>query len=148
LVSLSHRRCGPHLTAPHRAHISSVSRQDDVVWYLSIRSIEADGVPVLVIAGRVSGESAPDLARSLAAATDATSAGVVMDLSDVDYISSAGLHVIDAAANRLGATHLELVLCGLQDAVKAGFALAGSLSHVGVEPSRESAVARALRGKV
>ena len=119
-----------------------MSRQDDVVWYLSIRNIEADGVPVLVIAGRVSGESAPGLARSLAAATDATSTGVVLDLSDVDYISSAGLHVIDAAAARLGAAHRELVLCGLQDAIRVAFTLAGSLPRV-IEPTREGAIARA-----
>ena len=120
-----------------------MSRQDDVVWYLSIHSIDADGVPVLVIAGRVSGESSPALARALAVATDATSTGVVVDLSDVDYISSAGLHVIDAAAARLGAADRELVLCGLQDALQVAFALAGSLARVSVEPTREGAVARA-----
>ena len=115
-------------------------RKDDVVWYLGVERTEADGVSIISAEGRISERTAPDLERILEATVETSRLGVVLDLSGVDYISSAGLRVLERVAARLGSNGWALVLCRLQDPVSAALVLAGPTPHLVVEPTRESAI--------
>lgn len=117
-----------------------MARNDDVAWYLILDRVDADGVAVITAAGRVSQRTAPDLHRVLTAAIDSSRRGVVLDVSGVDYISSAGLRVLEQAAARLGSDHRSLVLCQLQDPVSAAISLAGPVPHLTIASTREAAV--------
>jgi len=117
-----------------------VARKDDVVWYLNVERTDADDVAVISAEGRISERTAPDLHRLVTAAIASARRGVVLDLSDVDYISSAGLRVLQEAAVRLGSDGRQLVLCHLQDPVRAAVELAGSVAHLTIERSRQSAI--------
>jgi anti-anti-sigma factor len=117
-----------------------VARKDDVVWYLTLERIDADGVAVIAAEGRISQRTAPDLQRLLTAAIASARDGVVLDLSGVDYISSAGLGLLEQLAARLGSDGRRLVLCHLQDPVSAALALAGSVPHLTIESTRDAAV--------
>lgn len=98
-------------------------------WYLTVtRRPEGDSV-VLEAAGRLGQSSAPDLTAALLAAAD-ESHQVVLDLAAVDYISSAGLQVIELAAGRLRARGTTLLVRGAEGAAKLSLDLAGPLANV------------------
>ena len=122
-----------------------MSTPDAVLWYLRVEPDRSSAVSVLTVAGRVSHRTAPDLAAALESATGSPGGGVVLDLSGVDYISSAGLRAVDAAASRMSASGRGLVVCGLRDAVSVAFDLAGLTGVVTIEESRERAIAKAGR---
>ena len=117
--------------------------QDDVVWYLRIEEERTDTVIVLTATGRISHLTSPALNTALAAAIDSPVAGVVLDLSGVDYISSAGLHAVGSASSRMTGEGRTFAVCGLKDAVRVAFGLAGLAATLTIEPSREAALARA-----
>ena len=117
--------------------------QDDVVWYLRVEDERTDTVIVLTATGRVSYLTSPALKTALASAMDSPVAGVVLDLSGVDYISSAGLHAVESASSRMTGEGRTFVICGLKDAVGVAFSLAGLAATLTLEPSREAALARA-----
>jgi stage II sporulation protein AA (anti-sigma F factor antagonist) len=112
-------------------------------WPLRIREVQSDSVVILEVAGRVGHASVDRLATALATITDRGVRGLVVDLAQVDYISSAGLEAIDRAATRLVALGGVLVLCALSESVRIAFDLGGILTRYPVESSRERAIARA-----
>ena len=120
-----------------------MSTPDAVLWYLRVEPDRSSGVIVLTVAGRVSHRTAPDLSTALDSATGSPGSGVVLDLSGVDYISSAGLRAVETAAARMSASGRGLVVCGLRDAVSVAFDLAGLSSAVAIEASREQAIEKA-----
>jgi len=112
-------------------------------WPLDIAVEQADGVRVLALAGRVGRTSAPQLAEAIGSIADRTSPRLVLDFALVDYISSAGLEVIQTAAGRCTAARGALVLAAVPEAVRITLELSGVLDRVPMEASREQAIARA-----
>lgn len=98
---------------------------------------------VVTLAGRVSSRTCPALGDALAAAMDSHADGVVLDLSAVDYISSAGLRMVEHASARLTGIGRRFVVCGARDSVSVAFTLAGLAATIIMEPSRERAELRA-----
>jgi anti-sigma B factor antagonist len=96
----------------------------------------------IAAAGRLDSTTSAALAAALDRAVAAREPRVVLDLADVDYISSAGLNALVAGASRLQDARGRLVLCGLTDAVRLTFELAGLLTLFVIEPSRDAALAR------
>ena len=121
-----------------------MSPPDAVLWYLLVEPDQSSGVSILTVAGRVSHRTAPDLETALESATSSPGGGgVVLDLSGVDYISSAGLRAVETAASRMRASGRGLAVCGLRDAVSVAFDLAGLTSTVTIEESRQRAIEKA-----
>jgi len=104
---------------------------------------EKDG-RALVIApeGRVDSVSSSELERLVVSRIDAGEKRLVLDLSGVEYISSAGLRVLLMAAKRLKEPPAGLVLCGMGPSVRTVLELAGFLPLFAVEARREQALAR------
>jgi len=104
---------------------------------------EKDG-RALVIApeGRVDSVSSGELERLVVSRIDAGEKRLVLDLSGVEYISSAGLRVLLMAAKRLKEPPGGLVLCGMGPSVRTVLELAGFLPLFAVEARREQALAR------
>ena len=111
-------------------------------WPLLLATERCAGVLVVVAAGRLSHQSAAVLGTALEAAISGEPGGLVLDLGQVDYMSSAGLEIIDKAAQRLKRAKGLLVLCGLQEPVQVALELAGLDASIAIEPSRERAAAR------
>jgi anti-sigma B factor antagonist len=99
-------------------------------------------VLVLTLTGRIGSASAPALADRLAAATEGGDRRLVIDFAGVDYLSSAGLVVLEAANRRVEALEGALVLCALTEPVRIVLDLAGATSRFAIEPSRDLGVAR------
>jgi anti-sigma B factor antagonist len=119
-----------------------VSHHDAVVWYLRVEHQNTSTVSVLTVTGRISSLTAPELERALVSSADSPGA-LVLDLTGVDYISSAGLRAVAGAAAAMAAGGRPFVVGGMTDAVSVAFALAGLEGSVTIEPTRDDAVARA-----
>lgn len=117
-----------------------------LVWPLTVERSDHEGVAVFVVSGRLGTLSSGELIETLAGAVAAGEHRIVVDLSGVDYLSSAGLLALHALLGRFVAAGGELALCGLTVPVRTSFDLSGLLPDFIEEPSRELAVSRLLRG--
>jgi|SRR5438874_74202 len=107
---------------------------------MQIAETRAGGTVAVAPAGRIDTTTAPVLERHLTALLEAGERRIVVDFSGVDYISSAGLRVMLLLARALGGGKGVLVLCGMGDAVRHVFHLAGFLPLFTVRDSREAAM--------
>jgi anti-anti-sigma factor len=114
----------------------------DLRWPLRIEEERCNGVIVVTVTGRLGAASAEPFGAGLAEAISRGNARMVIDLQGVDYISSAGLAALAAAAGLCVQSQGALVVCGLTDPVRIALDLGGLLSELPVEPSREQAIAR------
>ncbi len=74
---------------------------------MNIETRELKHVSVVVVSGRVDSATAPDLQKALQDLFDSEHKQLVLDLKDVDYMSSAGLRVLvsmQKAAKKNGGT--------------------------------------------
>ncbi len=89
-----------------------------------IESKQGD-VTVLEAQGKLDAMSAPAFDQQLAALVEGGARCVVLDLSGLDYVSSAGLRVFLSAAKRLQQAHGKLTLANPTDQVQQIFDIAG-----------------------
>ena len=80
---------------------------------------------VVSVTGRMDAVSAPDFDTQVEEQVDKGESNLVLDLSGLDYISSAGLRSMLTLAKKLKAKEGVLVLCGLQDVVNEVFEVSG-----------------------
>jgi stage II sporulation protein AA (anti-sigma F factor antagonist) len=84
-----------------------------------------DGIISLAIAGRLDAVSAIEADKEFAKVLDAGNDRMVIDLSQLDYISSAGLRVLLVVAKRIQQKGGKVVLCALVPNVKEVFEISG-----------------------
>lgn len=75
--------------------------------------------------GRIDAATAPSLENALSSAIDGGDREIIVDLSSVEYISSAGLRALLAALKRVKVLGGTLVLCSLHPYVKEVFDMTG-----------------------
>ena len=114
-----------------------------MTWALRVTFNKSNGVCVLGVAGRLSGSNAAEFEAALEDAALKAERRLIVDLSGADYLSSAGLIVLDAAATRCREAGGMLVLAGVADPVRITLELAGLVPQISVQPSVEAA-SRAL----
>jgi anti-anti-sigma factor len=113
------------------------------IWRLRMERQRYESVLVLALKGRIGGASSRSLHDALDEIIGQGHTRVVVDLTEVDYVSSAGLLVLDGAGGRLTAAGGRLVLCGMGDAVRIAFDLAALASPRLVERDRDAAIRNA-----
>ncbi|MDD3050486.1 MAG: STAS domain-containing protein [Candidatus Cloacimonetes bacterium] len=67
-------------------------------------------------------------------------AKIVINFSELDYISSAGLRVLLISAKKAKAVKTDLVLCGMKEFIREIFDMAGFSNIFTIVPSLEDAV--------
>ena len=100
---------------------------------------KADAV-ILALSGKLDATSAKTFEDKILRLINSGAQRLVVDLSQLEYVSSSGLRVFLLAAKRLQATDGKIVLCGLQDHVRQVFDLAGFSSILSIYGSREEAL--------
>ncbi|PHK96736.1 anti-anti-sigma factor [Pseudoroseomonas rhizosphaerae] len=106
---------------------------------MEIVEIEAEGMTVAVLEGRLDTATAPAAeARLLALLAERP---VVADLSAVRYVSSAGLRVLLKAAKQGTASGHGFSICGLQSPVREVFEISGFDRIITAYPTRAEALA-------
>lgn len=96
---------------------------------------------VVNVAGRMDAITAPEFDAQCQSWIDAGETKVVVDLSDLEYISSAGLRSILAAAKRLKGSQSELLFSGLSGMVEEVFNVSGFAAMFKIYKTSEDALA-------
>ena len=99
-------------------------------------------VAVLNITGETDLASAPDLRRDVDEAMQATSGGVVLDLTDLEFLDSTALGTLMAAAGRMMTEQRQLVLVVTRSKVLRVLTITGLLDFFSIVPTRDEALAR------
>lgn len=97
---------------------------------------------LLAVSGRMDALSAGEFETECDARLAAGEKRLVVDLSGLEYISSAGLRSILASAKKIKAQGGELAFCALAGIVAEVFAVSGFAKLLPVFPTREEALAR------
>ncbi len=82
-------------------------------------------VKVLAFEGRLDTQTSPDAQMQLTQLVEGGETKILVNLEKLDYISSAGLRVLLAAAKKLKTTDGELRICSLNEVVKEVFDISG-----------------------
>ena len=102
----------------------------------------SNGATVLVLAEpRLDRSNANAFNQELQSAAGSTGRAVVIDMQDLDYISSAGLRAVMQGVRKMQQQGGSLALCSLSSDVRAVFESSGFDQLVTIHPSRADAVA-------
>jgi anti-anti-sigma factor len=107
---------------------------------MDITGNKSKGSVVLELRGRLDTVSSDDLSSKIEGLMERGERHLVLDFSEVNYISSSGLRVILMAAKRVKAVHGKLALVSLNRQSQVVFQLAGFSTVFTVYPSQDEAV--------
>jgi len=99
------------------------------------------GAVVLHLRGRLDASSSIDLEQKLGSLSRQPARRLVLEISGLDYISSAGLRLVLMAAKQLRTVNGTLAMVGMQPQVKTVFELAGVQEFYRAYPTLAEAVA-------
>jgi anti-anti-sigma factor len=97
----------------------------EVETLMRVGKFKMDNILILKPTGRLDTESSPSLEDTIGEQINGGEKNVILDLSDVPYLSSQGLRVILTAAKLADAAGGKLVVSSPQDAVKTIFNITG-----------------------
>ena len=107
---------------------------------MDIHEERKDGFLVLGLEGRLDAVSSKMFEEKVLALVDGGETRIVIDLSRLDYVSSAGLRVFLVASKRLTPVGGKVVLCSLQEPVKQVFDIVGFYSIFSILNSKDEAL--------
>ena len=107
---------------------------------MEITEDQRSDVLILRVIGKLDASTSKDLETKLLSHIAANRGKLLLDLSQLDYISSAGLRVFLLAAKRMDEAKGKMVLCSLKDGVKQVFDIAGFSSFLTLAGSTEEAI--------
>jgi anti-sigma B factor antagonist len=110
---------------------------------MELKENDVEGVTVLEVKGRLDSTSSPMLGEKLSGILSAAKARVLVDFSQLEYISSAGFRVLLIAAKRADQSTGKLVLCGVSGKVRHLFDLGGFLDLFSITATREDGIVAA-----
>lgn len=97
-------------------------------------------VVTLSLSGKLDTTTAKTFEAKILALIESGERRFVVDLAQLEYVSSAGLRVFILAAKRLNSANGKIVLCALKDPVKEVFDIAGFLSVFSIYGSHDEAL--------
>lgn len=95
---------------------------------------------VLVPVARVDSATAKAFEATVLQAVNAGAARIILDFSELDYISSAGLRVVLVGAKMTRAPR-KFVLCGMKPQIREVFDVSGFAKILSIQPDRATAAA-------
>lgn len=107
---------------------------------MEIRESKVGEVTILRPVDRLDGKTSLIFEQSLGARLKQEDRCFVVDLTEIEFISSAGLRVLLMLSRRLAAAEGSLVLCSLNNQVREVFDIAGLSSVFSIVDSRSLAI--------
>ncbi len=92
---------------------------------MNISVSEVEAVTIVMFDGRLDTNTAPDALTRLDGLIGGGKTNILVDFSDLDYISSAGLGVVLATGKRLWSSGGNLRFCNLNETVRDIFDMSG-----------------------
>ncbi len=112
---------------------------------MEIKTERKGGIAVALAEDRVDGANAREFQDALQAVIEDGDHGLVLDMSRLTYISSAGLRVLLLTARTLQRQNATLVICSLSGPVREVFEISGFDKIIQTHDTQDEAVA-ALEG--
>lgn len=106
---------------------------------IQIKIEDVDHKKIVRIQGKIDATSAPILEKKIQPLLE-TETKILMDFSKVEYLSSAGMRLLLAAARKLKAKGGMLVFCKINDAVSEIIKMAGFEKILMIYPDEGSAL--------
>ena len=107
---------------------------------MEIRATEQDGIRILALSGRMDATSTPEFESSARALLEQGKKRVLIDMADLEYISSAGLRGILGLVKSIKAASGRLAFCSLQPMAAEVFRISGFNAMLTVCATREEAL--------
>jgi anti-sigma B factor antagonist len=92
---------------------------------MEIQQSQKGSVQIFSLNGRLDSNTSPQLERQIFDAIESGTRRIVIDCKHLDYITSAGLRVLNKTAKHLSRTEGSLALCAMEDYVREVFEIAG-----------------------
>ncbi len=108
---------------------------------MEIATQEYDRVAVMSVTGRVDSATAPELENKLRQLVDSDKNQIVLDLKDVEYMSSAGLRAMVSTLKAVKRVNGDLRISSPSPRVEEVLRLAGLTSIFSIHSTQEEAVA-------
>ncbi len=108
---------------------------------MDITTTNRDGASILAIAGRIDTATAPALEQAINQEIERQHRKILLNFSQVTYISSGGLRVLLATAKKLKNPGDRFALCSLSAEVAKILKLAGFTSIFSISPTEGEALA-------
>jgi anti-anti-sigma factor len=109
---------------------------------LQISTREEKGCTLVTVGGRMDAVTSPEFEAKCGACLDAGARKVIIDLSGLEYISSAGLRSVLVIAKRVKSTSGALALFGLKGVVDEVFTISGFRDLLPIAASLDEALAK------
>ncbi|MFA4838240.1 MAG: STAS domain-containing protein [Candidatus Neomarinimicrobiota bacterium] len=90
-----------------------------------IKTEKINNINIISIQGRLDSNTAGELEQRLLPTIDQGETHFILDFSELDYISSAGLRVLLQAAKKINAVCGKMAICAVKPEVKEVFDIAG-----------------------
>ena len=107
---------------------------------VEIKTENQDGVHIIHVDGDIDAGSSIHLDNALREAGENEVAKIAVDLTNLNYISSAGLGVFVSHLDEFDLKQIKLVIYGIQEAVKQVFDILGLEKIITIKEGREEAV--------
>jgi len=107
---------------------------------LTVRSRQHGAATVIEPNGRIDSITSKEFEQAIVAPLVSGSGRLVVDLSGLEYISSAGLRVFLTAAKQCKSAGGALTLCSASDGVREVFEISGFSNLFGLHDSVEAAI--------
>ncbi|MBZ5589255.1 MAG: STAS domain-containing protein [Acidobacteriia bacterium] len=107
---------------------------------MEISASEQAGCLVVLVAGRLDTDTAPEFERYCTAAIEKGHRKFALDLSRLEFISSAGFRAILGTAKRLKPSGGAVAACSLSGVVAEVFAISGFANLMPITPDVPSAI--------
>jgi len=85
----------------------------------------AGEVAIVMLQGKLDHRTSPDVQEQMTVLFEKGEAKILVNLKDLDYVSSAGLRIFLAAARQLKPDGGEIRICSLNDIVREVFEISG-----------------------
>ena len=108
---------------------------------MQIQESRKGAVLVVAAEGRLDASAADEFQGRLAAALDGGETRILLDFSELTYISSAGLRILLVTAKRLKEGGGQFAICGLSDNVASVFKVSGFDTILRIFPDEGAALA-------
>jgi anti-anti-sigma factor len=109
---------------------------------MEIKSRRERDTIIVTVKGRLDALTSPEFEKSIKEFIARGESSILLDLNELDYISSAGLRSILAISKQLKTKNGELHISGLQGSVRDVFKMSGFYSIFNIFESAEEALAR------
>ena len=101
-----------------------------------------DGTLIAAPSGRIDGFNAQDFHQTLTGAISGDDTAVLVDMTSLSYISSAGLRAILMIAKALWQRKAKFMLCSLTGSISEVFKMSGFDKIIEIHDNREDALAK------